>query len=125
MPRSHRHVVRRSATLAAVLLPLLAAPTACGPRQVAVRTGETPTASEATIEFTNNLTTAVNVYVRPNTGSGELFLRQVAAGATESIPVRGVSPGTSVRLRATPVSGNPNYEQENVVLGRGYVWRVP
>jgi hypothetical protein len=89
-----------------------------------VRTGDSPVA-ETTIEFTNNLTTAVNVYVRPNTGAGEIFLRQVPAQTTETIAVRGVSPGTAVKLRATPVSGNPNYEQENVVLARGYVWRVP
>jgi hypothetical protein len=124
MPRSTRLTGRRSAALAAALVAVLAAPTACGPRQVAVRTGES-TASESTIEFTNGLTTAVNVYVRPNSGGGELFLRQVPAGTTETISVRGVSPGTTVRLRATPVSGNPNYEQENVTLGRGYVWRVP
>ena len=124
MSRTTRLPTRRSAALAAALVALLVAPTACGPRQVAVRTGESP-AAESTIEFTNALSTAVNVYVRPNTGAGEMFLRQVPAGATETIAVRGVPPGTSVRLRATPVSGNPNYEQENVVLGRGYVWRVP
>ena len=123
MPRTTRLSLRRSAPLTALVV-LLAAPTGCGPRQVAVRTGEAP-AAESTIEFTNSLTTAVNVYVRPNTGAGEIFLRQVAAQSTETIPVRGVTPGTSVRLRATPVSGNPNYEQENVVLGRGFVWKVP
>jgi hypothetical protein len=124
MPRTTRLPGRRSAALAAALVACLAAPTACGPRQVAVRTGES-TAAESTIEFTNNLTTAVNVYVRPNSGAGELFLRQVPAQTTETIAVRGVSPGTAVRLRATPVSGNPNYEQENVTLARGYVWKVP
>jgi hypothetical protein len=124
MPRSTRLAPRRSAALAAALLGLLAAPSACGPRQVAVRTGDAPT-TDTTIEFTNSLTTAVNVYVRPNTGAGEIFLRQVPAQTTETIAVRGVSPGTAVKLRATPVSGNPNYEQENVVLARGYVWRVP
>ena len=123
MLRSTRPALPRSALLAA-LVAVLSVPAACGPRQVAVRTGES-TAAESTIEFTNGLTTAVNVYVRPNSGAGELFLRQVAAQTTETIPVRGVSPGTSVRLRATPVSGNPNYEQENVTLGRGFVWRVP
>jgi hypothetical protein len=111
------------ATLVAVALSTLAA-WGCGPRRVDVRTGE-PTTAESTIEFTNTLGQAVNVYVRPNSGAGEIFLRQVPAGASETIPVRGVAPGTSVRLRATPVSGNPNYERDNVVLGRGYVWRVP
>src|SRR5687767_4555078 len=94
MPRSPHPTARRSAALAVALVTVLAAPVACGPRQVAVRTGESP-AAESSIEFTNNLTTAVNVYVRPNSGAGELFLRQVAAQTTETIPVRGVSPGTS------------------------------
>jgi ABC-type glycerol-3-phosphate transport system substrate-binding protein len=124
----HRRAVpgpwRRTRVATAAALLSLAAAAACGPRQVAVRTGEA-TAAESTIEFTNNLSQAVNVYVRPNTGAGEIFLRQVAAQATETIPVRGVAPGTAVRLRATPVSGNPNYERENVVLGRGFAWAVP
>ena len=96
--------------------------TACGPRRVTVTTGET--AAESSIEFTNNLSQAVNVYVRAASG-GEVFLRQVAAGATESVPVRGIAPGTAVTLRAAPVDGRLSYTQENVVLGRGVAWRVP
>jgi hypothetical protein len=67
----------------------------------------------------------VNVYVRPNSGGGELFLRQVAAQTTETIAVRGVSPGTSVTLRAAPVDGSVSYTRENVVLGQGFSWKVP
>ena len=94
-------------------------------RQVEVRTGETPTAGGPTIEFTNGLAQAVNVYVRPNSGGGEVFIRQVPARATESIPIRGISGGTSVTLRAAPVDGTVSYTRENVVLGQGYTWRVP
>lgn len=96
---------------------------ACGPRQVTVGTGETA-AAESSVEFTNNLSQAVNVYVRVG-GAGEVFLRQVAARTTESVPVRGIAPGTSVTLRAAPVDGRLSYTQENVVLGRGVAWRVP
>ena len=56
-------------TIAVVLL-LVAA---CGPRQVEVRTAPTQTA-EVAIQFTNNLSKAVNVYV--NSGGSDLFVRQ-------------------------------------------------
>lgn len=122
--RSARRPRAARSLLTVALLVAAAGSAACGPRQVAVRTGEAP-AAESSIEFTNTLAQAVNVYVRPNSGAGEIFLRQVPPQTTETIPVRGIAAGTSVRLRATPVSGNPNYERENVVLGRGYTWRVP
>lgn len=94
-------------------------------RQVEVRTGESPTAAPTSIAFTNNLAQAVNVYVRPNTGAGEIFVRQVAGKTTETIAVRGVAPGTSVTLRAAPVDGTINYTRENIALGSGYTWSVP
>jgi len=103
----------------------LAAMAACA-RQVEVRTGESPTtASSTSIAFTNTLSQAVNVYVRPSTGAGEIFVRQVAGGASETIAVRGVAAGTTVTLRAAPVDGTVSYTRENVVLGQGYTWRVP
>ena len=114
MPR-----LMRLATLALTLT----APIACA-RQVEVKTGETP-APSTSIAFTNELAQAVNVYVRPNTGGGEIFVRQVAARTTETIPVRGVAPNTAVTLRAAPVDGSVNYTRENVTLGQGYTWRVP
>jgi hypothetical protein len=95
---------------------------ACGPRQVTVGTGEA--SAESSVEFTNNLSQAVNVYVRVG-GAGEVFLRQVPARSTESVAVRGIAPGTSVTLRAAPVDGRQSYTQENIVLGRGVAWRVP
>ena len=94
-------------------------------RQVEVRTGESTTSAATSIAFTNGLAQAVNVYVRPNSGGGEVFVRQVPGGATETIPVRGVSPSASVTLRAAPVDGSVSYTRENVVLGQGFTWRVP
>ena len=117
-----RHWMRRSTLV--VSLGALSAIAACA-RQVEVQTGESPSTVSATIAFTNNLTQAVNIYVRPNTGAGEIFIRQVAGRASESVAVRGVSPGTSVTLRAAPVDGSVNYTKENVVLGQGYAWQVP
>lgn len=112
----------RLATIALTLTSSLAVG-ACA-RQVEVRTGESP-APATSIELTNALAQAVNVYVRPNTGGGEIFVRQVAARTTETVPVRGVAPGTAVTLRAAPVDGTVSYTRENVVLGQGFTWRVP
>lgn len=114
-----RHLTR----FAAIAL-TLSMSAACA-RQVEVRTGESPTTAATSIAFTNNLAQAVNVYVRPNSGGGEVFVRQVAGRTSETIPVRGVSAGASVTLRAAPVDGSVSYTRENVVLGQGYTWRVP
>ena len=94
-------------------------------RQVEVRTGESPVAAGTSIAFTNNLAQAVNVYVRPNSGGGEIFVRQVAGKTTETLSVRGVAAGTSVSLRAAPVDGSVSYTRENVTLGSGSTWSVP
>ncbi len=115
--------MRLRVAAAAAALTLGAA--ACGGRQVEVRTGETPAANESSISFTNNLGQAVNVYVTPASGSGEIFLKQVPARSSEVIAVRGVSPGTAARLRAAPVDGSVNYSRDNVVLGTGFAWTVP
>ncbi|MBV9879872.1 MAG: hypothetical protein JO180_05210 [Gemmatirosa sp.] len=114
----------RAARLALTTALCLAAPAACA-RQVEVRTGESPSAVSTSIEFTNKLTQAVNVYVRPNGGGSEIFVRQVAGGGKETMTVRGVAPGTAVTLRAAPVDGSVSYTKENVVLGQGYAWQVP
>jgi hypothetical protein len=118
-----RYSTRR--VLTAMTLTMLAAPLAGCARQVEVRTGESPSAGGMAIEFTNGLAQAVNVYVRPNTGGGEVFVRQVPGRSTESIPVRGIASGTAVTLRAAPVDGTVSYTRENVVLAPGYTWRVP
>ena len=103
----------------------------CGGRPVTVRTGETAAsrsaAGEASIAVTNNLTQAVNVYVVSGTGGagGDLFLRQVAGGASETLPVRGVATGATIGLKATTIDGTRTYTKDNVIVQRGYVWQVP
>jgi hypothetical protein len=99
------------------------APLACA-RQVEVRTGESPSPATS-IELTNDLAQAVNVYVRPNSGGGEIFVGQVSARSTQTVPVRGVATGSSVTLRAAPVDGSVNYTRENVSLAAGFQWKVP
>ena len=122
MSKSRRGTTRRLLWLAVIAL-AAAAPAACA-RQVEVRTGETP-ASALSIQVTNGLAQAVNVYVRPNSGGGEIFVRQIAAGVTETVPVRGIAAGTSVTLRAAPVDGSASYTRENIVLSNGLQWRLP
>lgn len=100
----------------------LAAVTACGPRQVEVRTGPQPV-SEVTLRVTNNLTQAVNVYVV--NGGNDVFLKQVAANSAESMNVPGVSVGTTVSLKATPADGSRTYTRDNVALTALYEWQVP
>jgi hypothetical protein len=100
----------------------VAAP-ACAGRQVEVGTGAEP-APATSLEFTNNLPQAVNVYLRAGTGS-EVFVRQVPGRTTETVAVRGVRDGVSVQLRIAPVDGGQGYTRENVVVGRGTPVRVP
>lgn len=100
----------------------LALVTACGPRQVEVHTGPQPV-TEVTLRVTNNLTQAVNVYV-VNSGN-DVFLKQVAANAAESMTVPGISAGTTVSLKATPVDGSRTYTRDNVQLTGLYEWQVP
>lgn len=107
---------------AAMAAVLLFAAAACGPRQVEVRTAPTQT-SEVAIHFTNNLSKAVNVYV--NSGGSDLFVRQVAANTTEHLPVAGISAGTTVTLKATPVDGSTGYVKTGVTMTEMVSWRVP
>ena len=65
----------------------------------------------------------VNVYVV--SAGTDIFLKQVAARSTETLPVRGVADGSTVTLRATTVDGNYTYTKDNVVLSSTYVWQVP
>jgi hypothetical protein len=82
---------------------LLAAASACGPRQVEVRTAPTA-ATEQSVQITNNLSQAVNVYVTSPSG-GEIFLRQVSANTVEKVPVQGIASGTTVTFKAVTVDG--------------------
>src|SRR5439155_8352117 len=95
---------------------------ACGPRAASVRTA--PTAAEATLHFTNNLSQAVNVYVVQN--GTETFVRQVSANTTENLPVRGIPLGSQVSLRAVSVDGKSQFDMQNpVALSSTITWKVP
>lgn len=100
---------------------LTVASTACAPRVVAVSTGEQP-ASEVSLRVTNNLSQAINVYIR--SGASDIFVKQIAANTVEWVPVQGFRAGTTVTLMARPVSGTPTYTQ-SVVLSQSVEWRVP
>lgn len=104
------------------MMSLALATTACGARQVEVRTGPQPV-SEVTLRVTNNLSQAANIYV-VNAGS-DIFLKQVAANSAESMNVPGISAGTTVGLKATPVDGSRSYTRDNVTLSGLYEWQIP
>ncbi len=95
---------------------------ACGPRRAEVGAVERAAAA-VRLNVTNTLGQAINVYVVEN--GVATFVRQVGANVTETVPVRGVSPGTSVTLRAVPADGRQAYTRENIVLSGSYDWRVP
>jgi hypothetical protein len=103
-----------------ILLVVTAA--ACGGRQVEVRTAPSQTETIG-IQVTNNLSQAVNVYVV--SGGSDIFLRQVGANATESLPVQGIASGSTVTFKATTVDGTHTYTRPNVALAGGYSWQVP
>lgn len=101
----------------------MALATACGPRQVEVRTA--PTAqSEQSVQVTNNLSQAVNVYVTPS-GGAEMFLRQVSANTVEKVPVQNVSAGTTVTFKAMTVDGSRTYQSRSVTMSGLFLWSVP
>jgi hypothetical protein len=102
---------------------VLAASAACGPRQVEVRTAPTTTA-EQSVRITNSLSQAVNVYVTPSGGS-EIFLRQVPANSAETVPVPGVTSGTSVTFKAVTVDGSRTYQSRSSTLVGQFLWSVP
>jgi len=104
------------------MMSLAVAATACGPRQVEVRTGPQPV-SEVTLRVTNNLSQAANIYV-VNAGTN-VFLKQVPANGTESMNIPGVSAGATVGLKATPIDGSRSYTRDNVTLSGLYEWQIP
>jgi hypothetical protein len=108
---------------ASMLALALATATACGGRQVEVRTAPTA-ATEQSVQVTNNLSQAVNVYATPS-GGGELFLRQVPANTVEKLPVQGVASGANVVFKAVTVDGSRTYQSRTVPLTGLYVWSVP
>jgi hypothetical protein len=100
--------------------------TACGPRQVEVRTAPPgPTAAQGnSVQLTNNLSQAINVYV-VSAGGGELFLRQVPSNTVEKLPVTGLASGTSVSFKAVTVDGSRTYQSRNAPLSTLFLWSVP
>ncbi len=107
----------------ACLALVVASATACGGRAVEVRTAPTVT-SDLSVQVTNNLSQAVNIYATP-TGGTELFLRQVPANTVEKIPVQGVSNGAKVTFKAVTVDGSRTYQSRDIALTGLYVWSVP
>lgn len=95
---------------------------ACGPRQVEVRSAPSQQ-TEVAIHFTNRLSKAVNVYV--NAGESDLFVRQVGPNTTEHLAVRGISAGTRVTLKARPIDGSSGYERPGVTLTDMTMWTIP
>jgi hypothetical protein len=106
-----------------VLVAALAlAAAACGPRAVEVRSSPSATAQVA-LRVTNNHSQAVNVYV--TSAGNDIFVRQLAAGATETVPVAGVAVGSTVTLKATAVDASRTWSKPNVVLSSTTQWQVP
>jgi hypothetical protein len=110
---------------ASLLVVALAYSAACGPRQVEVRTAPEPT-TQATpsVQLTNNLSQAINVYV-VSTGGGDLFLRQVPANTVEKLPVQGVAGGSTVSFKAVTVDGSRTYQSRSAPLSPLFLWSVP
>ena len=109
-------------SLSSLVLALALLTTACGPRQVEVTTGPQSPA-DVSLNFTNNLTQAVNLYV--TTGGTDVFLKQVASSSTEVVPIRGLAAGQTVTLKARTVDGTRTYTRPNIYLASNYEWRVP
>ena len=107
------------ALLAGLMLVVAAA---CSGRQVEVQTGPAPQ-PEVALHFTNNDTQGVNVYV--NNGGNDMFVKMVAANATEHLPVPGVSTGAVVTLKATRVDGSKTYTKTGVSMSGMTPWQVP
>jgi hypothetical protein len=76
------------------------------------------------IEVANTLTQAVNVYVT-RSDSVDLFVRQIPARATLTVPVSGVASGSTVTLKARTVDGSRLFSRNAVVLSGTYRFSVP
>jgi hypothetical protein len=112
-----------AASLAAIVgISGLSALSACGPRQVDVRTAPSA-ASGVSVQVNNNLAQAVNVYA--TSGGSDTFLRQVGANQSVTIPVQGFAPGATVTLKAVTVDGVHTYSRQNVTLNGTFVFPLP
>lgn len=108
--------------ISAALIGAALALSACGPRQVDVRTSPT-TAAQASVEVRNTLGQGVNVYVVQN--GTKTFLRQVGANSTATVPVQGIAAGSTVRLEATTIDGVKTYTRDNVTLTGTVTFPLP
>lgn len=106
-----------------VLVAALVLGTACAPRQVEVRTAPAATIDQ-TVQVTNNLSQAVNVYVT-TTGGTELFLRQVPANTVEKVPVPNIAAGTTATFKAVTIDGSRTYQSRTIPLSGLFIWSVP
>ncbi|MFN8667135.1 MAG: hypothetical protein U0164_07985 [Gemmatimonadaceae bacterium] len=97
-------------------------PLAACSRQVVVQSAPSA-AAEVSLKVTNKTSQAVTVFL--TTGGTEQQLKVVAANSTELIPVRGVSAGSTVRLRAALADGSRSYTRDGVVLTGVFEWQVP
>lgn len=88
---------------------------ACKSRQVEVRTSPSTAQSQASVQVSNKLSQAVNVYVVMS--GNETFLRQVAANTSPTLPVQGIPAGSSVTLKAVTVDGARTYSRQVVLTG--------
>ena len=114
----------RSLSRAPLLALALTLAIACAQRQVEVRTAPTATSGEQTVQITNNLSQAVNVYVAI-AGNGELFLRQIPANTLEKVAVPGVAAGSTVTFKAVTVDGSRTYQSRSAPLSGTFAWSVP
>ena len=119
-------VLSKARRITLALAALVAVSVACGPRQVEVRTAPQTTdqSNVPTVQLTNNLSQAVNVYVNVSGGS-ELFLRQVPANTAEKVPVNGVPNGSTVSFKAVTVDGSRTYQSRSAALSPLFTWSVP
>ncbi|MDB4910036.1 MAG: hypothetical protein JWO39_859 [Gemmatimonadetes bacterium] len=100
---------------------LAAALTACS-RKVEVGSAPSPSSGMA-VHLTNNASQAVNAYV--TTGGSDVFIGQVAANSEKTLPVSGISSGSSVTLKARTADGARTYTKDNVSLTSSTDWTVP
>jgi hypothetical protein len=96
--------------------------TACGPRQVEVRTAPSQPTQNA-IQLTNGLNQGVNVYVNYN--GNDQFIQQVRANTALRLLVTSVPSGATVTLKAVTVDGTRTYTRANVVMSGTLDFSVP
>ena len=101
---------------------LLVAAIAAFNRKVEVNTAPTPSSGVA-VNLTNNASQAVNAYVTAN--GSDIFIGQVAPNSQKTLPVSGVSSGSTVTLKARTADGARTYTKDNVSLSSSTDWTVP